>query len=49
MEVVVLSAQGIVPLYENTRVPSDEEYEQFLAGNPPWRLGGSWAQIFLQG
>jgi len=40
-----LKTHGIVPLYENTRVPTDEEYEQFLAGNPPWNPGrrvGAW-------
>lgn len=40
-----LKTHGIVPLYENTRVPTDAEYEQFLAGNPPWNPGrrvGAW-------
>ena len=44
-----LKTHGIVPLYENTRVPTDAEYEQFLAGNPPWSLGSQERGIQYSG
>lgn len=40
-----LKTHGVVPLYENTRVPTDAEYKSFKAGNPPWDPGrrvGAW-------
>ena len=40
-----LKTHGLVPLYENTRVPTEAEYQQFLSGRPPWNPGrrvGAW-------
>lgn len=40
-----LKTHGVVPLYENTRIPTDDEKAQFKAGNPPWNPGrrvGVW-------